>query len=129
MEEITLDNFLKSMLVFFQDIDKQIESTAKELSQVDLEQQDILHYIENNTLRAGEYAKFGKLLKNIRIRRREIKTDLEILCAARDNLTRKYNNKFIEKDIIGAIKGIEAIRKRKAKYTNKTNILDYLEKR
>ena len=45
MEEITLDNFLKSMLVFFQDIDKQIESTAKELSQVDLEQQDILHYI------------------------------------------------------------------------------------
>jgi hypothetical protein len=129
MEEITLDNFLKSMLVFFQDIDKQIEDAAKELSQVDLEQQDILHYIENNTLRAGEYAKFGKLLKNIRIRRREIKTDLEILCAVRDNLTRKYNNKFIEKDIIGAIKGIEAIRKRKAKYTNKTNILDYLEKR
>lgn len=129
MEEITLDNFLKSMLVFFQDIDKQIESTAKELSQVDLEQQDILHYIENNTLRAGEYAKFGKLLKNIRIRRREIKTDLEILCTVRDNLTRKYNNKFIEKDIIGAIKGIEAIRKRKAKYTNKTNILDCLEKR
>lgn len=129
MEEITLDNFLKSMLVFFQDIDKQIEDAAKELSQVDLEQQDILHYIENNTLRAGEYAKFGKLLKNIRIRRREIKTDLEILCAIRDNLTRKYNNKFIEKDIIGAIKGIEAIRKRKAKYTNKTNILDYLEKR
>ena len=126
MEEITLDNFLKSMLVFFQDIDKQIEDAAKELSQVDLEQQDILHYIENNTLRAGEYAKFGKLLKNIRIRRREIKTDLEILCAVRDNLTRKYNNKFIEKDIIGAIKGIEAIRKRKAKYTNKTNILDYL---
>lgn len=129
MEEITLDNFLKSILVFFQDIDKQIEDAAKELSQVDLEQQDILHYIENNTLRAGEYAKFGKLLKNIRIRRREIKTDLEILCAVRDNLTRKYNNKFIEKDIIGAIKGIEAIRKRKAKYTNKTNILDYLEKR
>lgn len=129
MEEITLDNFLKSMLVFFQDIDKQIEDAAKELSQVDLEQQDILHYIENNTLRAGEYAKFGKLLKNIRIRRREIKTDLEILCAVRDNLTRKYNNKFIEKDIIGAIKGIEAIRKRKAKYTNKTNILDFLEKR
>lgn len=129
MEEITLDNFLKSMLVFFQNIDKQIEDAAKELSQVDLEQQDILHYIENNTLRAGEYAKFGKLLKNIRIRRREIKTDLEILCAVRDNLTRKYNNKFIEKDIIGAIKGIEAIRKRKAKYTNKTNILDYLEKR
>lgn len=129
MEEITLDNFLKSMIVFFQDIDKQIESTAKELSQVDLEQQDILHYIENNTLKAGEYAKFGKLLKNIRIRRREIKTDLEILCAVRDNLTRKYNNKFIEKDIIGAIKGIETIRKREAKYTNKTNILDFLEKR
>lgn len=129
MEEITLDNFLKSMLAFFQNVDKQIESIAKELSQVDLEQQDILHYIENNTLRAGEYAKFGKLLKNIRIRRREIKTDLEILCAVRDNLTRKYNNKFIEKDIIGAIKGIEAIRKRKAKYTNKTNILDFLEKR
>ena len=55
------------------------------------------------------------------------KNDLDKLNAIRDNLTRKYNNKFIEKDIVGAIKGIEALEKRKGKYNNRTNILERLE--
>lgn len=127
MEEITVEEFLKKMLGFFQNIDKEIENISNELSKVDLEQQDVLHYIENNNLKAGEYAKIGKLLKNIRIRRREIKNDLDKLIAVRENLTRKYNNKFIEKDIIEAIKGIESVEKRKGKYSNRTEILNFLE--
>lgn len=42
------EELLKYMLNFFQDIDKQIKEIENELSQKDLEQQDILHYIENN---------------------------------------------------------------------------------
>lgn len=127
MEEITVEEFLKKMLGFFQNIDKEIENISNELSQVDLEQQDVLHYIENNSLKAGEYARIGKLLKNIRIRRREIKNDLERLIAVREKLTRKYNNKFIEKDIIEAIKAIENVDKKNGKYNNRTEILNYLE--
>ena len=39
------EELLKYMLNFFQDIDKQIKEIENELSQKDLEQQDILHYI------------------------------------------------------------------------------------
>ena len=115
-----VEDLLKYMHKFFTSIDQEINDILQELSNVDLEQQDILHYIENNNLNASGYAKVGKLLKEIRLKRRKIKNDL-------DNLTRKYNNKFIEKDIIGAIKGIEAVEKREGKYNNRTNILDRLE--
>lgn len=122
-----IEELLKNMHKFFISIDKEIDNTVQDLSNIDLEQQDILHYIENNNLNASGYAKIGKLLKEVRLERRNIKNDLDKLNAIRDNLTRKYNNKFIEKDIIGAIKGIEAIEKRKGKYNNRTNILDRLE--
>lgn len=122
-----VEDLLKYMHKFFTSIDQEINDILQELSNVDLEQQDILHYIENNKLNASGYAKVGKLLKEIRLKRRKIKNDLDKLSTIRDNLTRKYNNKFIEKDIIGAIKGIEAVEKREGKYNNRTNILDRLE--
>ncbi|MFR2570927.1 MAG: hypothetical protein ACLS90_04390 [Clostridia bacterium] len=122
-----VEDLLKYMHKFFTSIDQEINDILQELSNVDLEQQDILHYIENNNLNASGYAKVGKLLKEIRLKRRKIKNDLDKLSTIRDNLTRKYNNKFIEKDIIGAIKGIEAVEKREGKYNNRTNILDRLE--
>lgn len=122
-----IEELLKYMHKFFTSIDKEINDIYQELSNVDLEEQDILHYIENNNLNAGGYAKVGKILKDVRIRRRDIKNDLDKLNSVRDNLTKKYNNKFIEKDIIGAIKGIEAVKNKKGKYNNRTNILDELE--
>lgn len=122
-----IEELLKYMHKFFTSIDKEINDIYQELSNVDLEEQDILHYIENNNLNAGGYAKVGKILKDVRIRRRDIKNDLDKLNSVRDNLTKKYNNKFIEKDIIGAIKGIEAVKNKKGKYKNRTNILDRLE--
>lgn len=122
-----VEDLLKYMHKFFTSIDQEINDILQELSNVDLEQQDILHYIENNNLNASGYAKVGKLLKEIRLKRRKIKNDLDKLSTIRDNLTRKYNNKFIEKDIMGAIKGIEAVEKREGKYNNRTNILDRLE--
>lgn len=115
--KMPVEGLLKYMHEFFTSIDKEINDITEELSNADLEQQDVLHYIENNNLNAGGYAKVGKLLKDIRLRRRDIKNDLDILNAVRDNLTRKYNNKFIEKDISGALKGIEVIKKEKENTT------------
>lgn len=121
-----VEDLLKYMHQFFTSIDNEIEEITQELSVVDLEQQDILHYIENNNLNAGGYARAGKLLKGVRKRRREIKTDLEKMSSIRDNLTRKYNDKFIVNDLNKTLKGIEII-KNKTRYINKTNILEQLE--
>lgn len=121
-----VEDLLKYMHQFFTSIDNEIEEITQELSVVDLEQQDILHYIENNNLNAGGYARAGKLLKDVRKRRREIKTDLEKMSSIRDNLTRKYNDKFIVNDLNKTLKGIEII-KNKTRYINKTNILEQLE--
>lgn len=122
-----VEDLLKYMLNFFQNINKQIKEIENELSKKDLEQQDILHYIENNTLNAGGYAKAGKLLKEVRADRRNIKDDLEKAYCIRDTLTNKYNNKLITGDIINTLKGLSTIKKRNTTYVNRTNILDRLE--
>lgn len=122
-----IEDLLRYMLQLFQGVDKEIERVSKQLAEVDLEQQDILHYIENNNLNASGYAKIGKLLKDVRTNRREIKDTLDKLNVIRGNLTKKYNNKFIDKDISGAIRGIEVVNNRKGKYKNRTKILENLE--
>jgi len=119
--------FLKYMLNFFQNIDKKAKEISDELSQKDLERQDILHYIENTELNAAGYAKIGKLLKSVSIERREIKKELEKINCLRDTLTNKYNNKLIVGDFIKALKGIQTIENRKGSYTNRTEILKELE--
>jgi hypothetical protein len=121
-----VEDLLKYMHNFFTSIDKEIENISEELSNADLEQQDILHYIENNNLNAGSYAKVGKLLKEVRKRRRNIKNDFEKLQSIRDNFARKYNDKFIANDISKTLKNIEVL-KNKTLYINRTNILEKLE--
>ena len=120
------ESLLKYMLNFFQNIDNEAKKIVDELSQKDLERQDILHYIENNKLNASEYARVGKLLRKVSIERREIKKDLEKINCLRDKLTNKYNNKLISGDIIKALKGIQTIDNRKGTYVNRTQILKQL---
>ena len=114
------------MLDFFQNIDNEAKKITDELSQKDLERQDILHYIENKKLNASEYAKAGKLLKKVSIERRKIKKDLEKINCLRDKFANKYNNKLIAGDIIKALKGIQTIESRKGTYVNRTQILKQL---
>lgn len=86
------EELLKYMLNFFQDIDKQLKNKNEELKRIDMQQQDILHYIEARNLNAGGYAKAGKLLKDVRQERRKIKNDIEQMELIQV-FTRKYNNK------------------------------------
>ena len=66
------EELLKYMLNFFQNTDKQLNNKNEELKEIDMQQQDILHYIEARNLNAGGYAKAGKLLKDVRAKRRKI---------------------------------------------------------
>ena len=45
-----IEDLLKTMLVFFQDIDKRLEKLSKGLSIADTKQQELLHYIEIHNL-------------------------------------------------------------------------------
>lgn len=45
-----IEELLKTMLVFFQDIDKRLDKLSNELSVSDIKQQELLHYIENHNL-------------------------------------------------------------------------------
>lgn len=122
------EELLKYMLNFFQNTDKQLNNKNEELKEIDMQQQDILHYIEARNLNAGGYAKAGKLLKDVRAKRRKIKNDIEQMELIQI-FTRKYNNKMIQGDLIQTLKGLSTINKRQAepKYICRTNILKGLE--
>lgn len=124
---MNVEDFLKYMLRFFQNIDKQANEIVEELSKKDLERQDILHYIENTDLDAAGYIKVGKLLKEVSKERREIKKDLDKINCLKDRLTNKYNNKLITGDILKAMKSLETIEQKNGTYANRTSVLDRLD--
>ncbi|MBR1653538.1 MAG: hypothetical protein IJ690_01080 [Clostridia bacterium] len=125
--EITIEDLLKQMLNFFQNIDKELKKTKEDEKIINQKQEDILHYIEGVSLNAGGYAKAGKLLKSIRQERRAIKNTIERLELIQ-GFTTKFNNRMIQGDIIQLLKGLSTIEKRQnePKYNCRTNILEEL---
>ena len=126
--EMTVEEMLKLMKQFFENIDKELRELSSELNQKEKEQQDILHYIENNNLNAGGYSKAGKLLKRVRQERREIKNNIDRIKNIKI-FTDKYNKKLIVGDIVQTLKGLNTITKQQQHpiYIRKTNIIENLE--
>lgn len=116
---MTTEEILKYMLVFFQDIDKRLNELNKEQSVADIKQDEILHYVENHKLSASQSCKLIKKLKEVRKERRLIKDEIDIVRSLKDTFVDKYKNKFIEKDIMQAIKNLRALENRQnnPKYT------------
>ena len=106
---MTTEEILKYMLVFFQDIDKRLQKLSEEQSVADIKQSDILHYIENHNLNASQSCKLIKQLKKVRKERREIKNEIDVVQSLKDTFVDKYKNKFIEKDIIQALKNLRQL--------------------
>lgn len=117
--DLEVTDILKMILHLFQDIDKRQEELSKQQSIVDSKQDEILHYIENHSLNAVERCKVVSLLKDIRIERRQIKNEIDVIRSLKDSFIDKYKNKFIEKDIIIALKNLKELEERKnnPKYT------------
>ena len=113
------EDVLKYMLVFFQDIDKRQKELSEQQSVWDIKQDEILHYIENHNLDAVKSCKIIKLLKQVRKERRQVKNEIDIIRSLKDTFIDKYKNKFIEKDIIQALKNLKELENRQnsPKYT------------
>ena len=116
---MTPEETLKYMLVFFQDIDNRLNELSNEQSIADIKQDEILHYIENHNLSASQSCKLIKQLKKVRFERRQIKDEIDIIHSLKSTFVDKYKNKFIEKDIIQALKNLKALENRQnnPKYT------------
>lgn len=130
-EELQVTDILKLVLQLFQDIDKRQEELSKEQSIVDSKQDEILHYIEIHNLNAAARCKVISLLKKVREERRQIKNELDAIRSLKDSFIDKYKSKFIEKDIMIALKNLKELEERKnnPRYTYKylTEDLEILE--
>lgn len=126
--DLTIEDLLKQMLNFFQNVDKELRKAKEDEKLINQKQQDVLHYIEGVNLNAGGYAKVGKLLKRIRQERRVIKNTIERLETIQ-KFTMKFNNRMIQGDIIQLMKELSKIEKKQnePKYECRTNILEELE--
>ena len=113
------EDMLKYMLAFFQDTDKRLKELREEQSEWDIKQDEILHYIENHNLDAVKGCKLLRILKQVRTERRIVKNEIDIVQSLKATFIDKYKNKFIEKDIMQALKSLKELENRQnnPKYT------------
>lgn len=109
--ELTVEETLIIMKNFFEEIEKEHSDLIKELTNKELEQQDLLHELELSNLDAVEITKVAISLKKVRKERRIIKNDIERVKIIK-NFTDKYNNRFIANEINGLIKELKKLKKR-----------------
>jgi len=82
-------NYSEQLLEIFNNIKQDYNDLNNELSQADLKQQDILHKIENTNFNACDGYKLAKMIHDVRIKRREIKNELETLQLLKNNFIDK----------------------------------------
>ena len=88
MDSLKAFEMLKTII---EDVNEKTNSLTQQLSQYDLEQQDILHFIENKKLNAVQMSKVFRLLKEIRESRRKTKNELSRYTSLASKLSGKSN--------------------------------------
>ena len=73
-------------------IDNYNSSLSQQLSVIDKKQQDILHLIESQKISAFEAYRIIKELRQVRIERRKIKNDMELLRVYDENKNKLSSN-------------------------------------
>lgn len=124
--ELTVEETLKIMKNFFEGIEQEHKELIEELTNKELEQQDLLHKLELNNINAVEITRVAVDLKKARKERRIIKNDIERIKLIK-NFTDKYNNKFIGNEIKVLIKELYKLQKRQENRKYEPRILKNLE--
>ena len=121
---LMLDDLLNYMLHLFKETEANLKYEKEKLSEIDKELSDLDHFLENNDLQAGKLSKLGKLRKEIRKERREIKNNIEVLLEVQ-RFTEKYNKKMIVGDLILLKKNLDILEEKHLNptYTYRTDIL------
>lgn len=93
---------VKTIIAKLDEIDNYNSSLPQKQSVLDEKTQDILHYIENNKISAFGCYRIFKELKKIRIERRKIKEDMDLLRVYDTNKNKilsSNNRKFLIQEI------------------------------
>lgn len=114
-----IEDILKYMLTLFQDTDKRLSELRGKQSEWDKKQDELLHYIENHKMDAVKSCKAVKQIQYVRDERRFVKDEIDTISSLKDTFIDKYKNKFIEKDLMIAIRNLNELKQRKdnPKYT------------
>ena len=107
---MTEEEFLIQMKNFFENIDKLKVDLEKQISETELERNDLLHELELGNLNAIEMTKVAKTLKEVLQERRKYKDELAKVMTLK-GFTDKYNNKMITGDIILVLKNLRTLQK------------------
>lgn len=107
---MTEEEFLIQMKNFFEGIDKLKIDLEKQITETELERNDLLHELELGNLNAIEMTKVAKTLKEVLQERREYKDELAKVMTLK-GFTDKYNNKMITGDIILVLKNLRTLQK------------------
>jgi isocitrate dehydrogenase len=83
---------------FLWDLAKRRKELSEQLSQYNNQEQDLLHFLENERYDAVVMVKVAKQLKDNRLSRRAIKVEIDQLNSMSSILTKKNLLKFAEKD-------------------------------
>ena len=82
IEEVT------TIVTLLNELDNYSSSLVNKISELDLRQQDLLHYIENNSLKTNEYYRIIRELKKIRENRRKVKNDMDLMSKYNEQKTK-----------------------------------------
>ena len=82
IEEVT------TIVTLLNELDNYSSGLVNKISELDLKQQDLLHYIENNSLRTNGCYRIIRELKKIRENRRQIKNDMDLLSKYNEQKTK-----------------------------------------
>lgn len=93
------NKYVKEYNTYFTEKCKRKQELIKMLSQCDLQQEDILHFIELEKCDAVSMAKATKQLKIVRQKRREIKNELAVVAVICDRLKTTLE----DKDFVGGV--------------------------
>lgn len=107
---------IKTIVTKLDEIDNYNSSLPQKQSVLDEKTQDILHYIENNKISAFGCYRIFKELKKIRVERRKVKEDMDLLRVYDTNknkLLSTNNRKFLIQEICVAEKKLHT------KYNNR----------
>ena len=107
---MTEEEFLIQMKNFFENIDKLKIDLEKQISETELERNDLLHELELGNLNAIEMTQVAKALKEVLQERRKYKDELAKVMTLK-GFTDKYNNKMITGDIILVLKNLRTLEK------------------
>lgn len=106
---VTIENFAKLVESF----DAEKLATQDDVSTVDCELQDLLHEIELTSFNASEGYQLARKIKEVLMRRRQIKDCFKIIQLLDDNFIK--NNKGIGVTLFKALKNIRNLKESQSK--------------